>query len=384
LKPKVLFVIDTLEIGGAEKSMLDMAVYFKGTQLVVCHLYCGDELKSAYQAVGVRVHSLNVSGDYSFYNAYQRLKHVVELERPDILHATLLRASLVSRVLCYVFKIPLIGSWVSDSYGAERYSKIGLLRKLKLFFFQMLDRVTASSVTHFIAISETVAASNASRLRIPPDKVTVLYRGRDFNRFSSRQGSRFAGDQVFQFLTVGRLVQSKGHQYLIRAFCREEMLERSCKLAIVGKGPEYEKLHKFIQESKCQNRIELLGERNNVAELMARADAFLFPSYYEGLGGALIEAMMTGLPVICSDIPTFREFIRDGENGLLAQAGNTETWSKQARWIMDHPEEAALLGKSAQETARIKFDLETISSKYEHLYASVYNRFKIVDGHLRS
>ena len=368
---KVLFVIDTLEVGGAEKSILEMALHFSKTDISVCHLYKGDQLKSDCEAAGIKVYSLQLQGQYSFYQAYTKLKQVIEREKPDLVHSALLRSSLVSRVLCHRLKIPLMGSLVADSYSSERYRSSNFLRKLKLFFFQVVDRLTVHWCHHFIAISQTIALSNARHLKIKSTDITVIYRGRQISSYSKIVSSP-SNDQPFQFITVGRLVGSKGHVDLIHSFCEQNIRQRSAKLLIVGKGPEQKKLQRLITENQLEETILLLGERNDVPALLSHSNAFLFPSHYEGLGGALIEAMMSGLPVICSDIPVFREYVNPSETGLLAPVANPKEWSKLIAWVMDHQTEALAMGQKAQQMASLRFDIRIITAKYEQLYYTVY------------
>ena len=85
----ILFVIDTLETGGAEKSILDVASRFKRYTPVVCHIYRGDGLKPDYERAGIRVIALDVAGHYNFNTAVMRLHKVVQSVRPAIIHSTL-------------------------------------------------------------------------------------------------------------------------------------------------------------------------------------------------------------------------------------------------------------------------------------------------------
>ncbi|HYH15022.1 MAG TPA: hypothetical protein VD794_07375, partial [Flavisolibacter sp.] len=84
-RKKVLFVIDTLELGGAEQSLLANISRFKNTEGVVCHLYCGETLKPKFQEMGINVYSLDIKKQYGFLQAYKELKAIAIKERPDVI-----------------------------------------------------------------------------------------------------------------------------------------------------------------------------------------------------------------------------------------------------------------------------------------------------------
>src|SRR5687768_17161941 len=98
-KPKVLFVIDTLQTGGAEQSLFANVIRFKNMQPVVCHLYAGDLLKQRFIDHGNTVHSVGLKKKYGFPQAYKQLKAIVQKEQPDIIVAYLTRSELIARLV---------------------------------------------------------------------------------------------------------------------------------------------------------------------------------------------------------------------------------------------------------------------------------------------
>src|SRR5215203_6558674 len=91
---KVLFVIDTLQFGGAEQSLLENTSRFKQIDPVVCHLYTGELLQPRFAEKGIKVYSFNISKKYGFLEAYKKLKRVVEKEKPDLMVAYLTRSEI--------------------------------------------------------------------------------------------------------------------------------------------------------------------------------------------------------------------------------------------------------------------------------------------------
>lgn len=374
VKTKVLFVIDTLELGGAELSMLQMIPHFNNIELSICHLYKGSRLKADYEAQGVTVHSFGLQGPYSFYKAYTKLCKLLKQVRPNVVHVALLRSSLVCRLACRRMNIALIGSFVADSYSPSRYSQLTTVARLKLRLFQGLDRVTAKWCNHFVAISKSIAENNAKVVGLDRQLISVVYRGRDPEQFMPRQVTSWKNRSV-NAIVVGRLVVSKGHRDLVAVMADTNLKDQHIHITVVGDGPEMNGLKKSIADNSLQSRFTFLGKREDVPNLLASSDLFLFPSHYEGLGGALIEAMLTGLPIVCSDIPVFREFIHEGNTGLLASVGSVDSWQQKINWIMEHETDARAMGQRARKTALTLFDIRQISYQYEKIYRTVYESY---------
>src|SRR3982751_2212881 len=111
-KPVILFVIDSLQTGGAERSTLDIAARLQIFQPVVCHIYRNDFLKPEFERQGIPVVSLNLSGPYEFVKAYRALKAVLRQHKPAVVVATLLRSELIARMACRALGVPVVGTFV--------------------------------------------------------------------------------------------------------------------------------------------------------------------------------------------------------------------------------------------------------------------------------
>ncbi|MCU0397129.1 MAG: glycosyltransferase, partial [Cyclobacteriaceae bacterium] len=182
-KPYIAFLIDTLQTGGAEKSILAIASKLKLVQPVVCHIYQNDELKHHFNKSGIRVISLDVKGPYSFKEASNKLHSVLKQEKPDLVVATLLRSELISRWVCKRMNIPNVGTFVSDTYAPNALQTMSWLMCIKVRFFWLLNVLTARWCVAFLANSESIKQSNCNALYVSPHKVKVIYRGRTTDNF---------------------------------------------------------------------------------------------------------------------------------------------------------------------------------------------------------
>ena len=179
---KVLFVIDSLQAYGAEKSLTQISRRFKHFQPVFVHLYKGDQLKGFLKENNIPVYSLNLERKYNFFKAAKKVASIIKKERPEIIHSTLFGADVVSRILKKKFpEILLVGSLVNNSYSPRRYRNLNFFSTIKLKCIQYWDKVTSQQVDHFISNSETLRMDHIKILGISPERITTIYRGRDID-----------------------------------------------------------------------------------------------------------------------------------------------------------------------------------------------------------
>jgi glycosyltransferase involved in cell wall biosynthesis len=108
------------------------------------------------------------------------------------------------------------------------------------------------------------------------------------------------------------LIERKGHKDLLPSFAELLKSRPNDRLILAGDGEYRGEVEKEIRRLEIGDSVELLGTVSNVSELLGKADFFVFPSYFEGLPGSVIEAMLAKIPIICSDIPENKECLKEG------------------------------------------------------------------------
>lgn len=182
---KVLYLIDTLDGYGAERSIVQIALNMEEVVPVFIHLYNGDKLKNSLTRAGIKVYSLDIAPSCGYRSALNKISSIIEKESPQIIHSTLFRSNLVARKLKVRYpEIILVGSLVSNSYGKKRYQEMSLLTRFKLFTTQLRDRMSSKKVDYFICNSRAIMEPNIKALGIPKEKVRVIYRGRNFEDYN--------------------------------------------------------------------------------------------------------------------------------------------------------------------------------------------------------
>ena len=155
-------------------------------------------------------------------------------------------------------------------------------------------------------------------------------------------------------VTLGRLNNQKNHTMLIQAYSRIAEKYPGQNLLIYGKGENAEKLQQLIQELNLQNRVMLMGPTNQVHDVLSKAGVFVLSSDYEGMPNALMEAMAVGVPCISTNCPCGgpEMLIQDRINGLLVPVDDAEAMADALDNLLSAPQTAQTLGEQARKDAR--------------------------------
>lgn len=242
---------------------------------------------------------------------------------------------------------------------------------LKSFFSKILGKTISYNITKNIMKSSdevlTISKSVAEQIKeyYNFDKFEIIYNGVDVNRFyPSKSKENY-------LLYVGRLGHGKGIFDLLDAF---KLLnnESNIKLLMAGKGELEEKiLSKIKNENICN--VELLGHvgQEDLVKFYQNALIFVFPSHYEGLPTAILEAMASGLPIVTTSVSGCKDLINDKYNGLLVPSNNPHKLYEAILHLINNPDFREYLGKNARLSAEKEYSWNILSEKVEIKYKSL-------------
>jgi glycosyltransferase involved in cell wall biosynthesis len=315
---RVLQVFDTLYAGGAEMSLLevipDLAGHGVQTSIVTLHPDDG-VLDGRLAALGVPRDRLR-RGDP--VRAARELGRVLREQRPDVVHTTLLFAGLAGRVAGRRAGIPVVTTLANQDYGPEHRanSRYGAWAVRAA---HTADLAVAPLTTRFHAVSQDVATVMGRRLRVRPDRIQVVYRGRDPVRLGAPSPERRArvraalglGADAPVVLAAGRLDRQKNTETTIAAFRRVRDRHPDAVLLVAGRPGNASAV--VAAAAAAVPSVRLLGHRADLPDLMCASDVLSFPSRWEGLGGTLVEAMALRLGIAAAGIPPVAEAV--GEVG---------------------------------------------------------------------
>lgn len=363
---RVLHVIDGLGTGGAERSLCELLPRLDAADIssvVVCLHQRDEGVQEAVRRHGVDVRIL--SGRH-LVSRVTELRRIIEVVQPDVIHTTLYDASLVGRLGAIGSKASVVTSLVNIAYDPVRLLDPNV-RTAPLRLAQAVDGITSRRLTHaFHAITEAVKRHAVTSMRIPPERIDVVPRGRDPLRLGvpgeerRRRARRALGlgvdDQVL--VNVARQEHQKGQRHLLDAVSRLSSTHPRVVLVVAGRsGHASPGLALQAARPPLDRSVRFLGHRDDVPEILAAADVFVFPSLYEGLGGAVIEAMALGLPVVASDLEALREVVEDGASAVLVPAGSPDALAHAIAELLDQPERGRQLGARGRELFEQRFTL---------------------------
>ena len=333
----VVYLIDSLVRGGAEQSLADLAPHYVrlGVRLDVAYLHDRPGVGPDLEAAGASLFSL--AGGHGRMDWARRAVSLLQERGPDVLHTTLFESDIAGRISSLRARVPVVTSLVNLAYGHEQLASPTVSRA-RLRGAQLLDAVTARRVARFHAVSTSVADVMSRRLRISRDRIDVIPRGRDTGRLGTRTDARRTAARTMlgidretpMILAAGREEFQKGFDVLIRAFGMVAAQAPNARLFIAGRsGGDSANLRRLADALGLAGRVEFLGLRSDVPELLCAADVFAFPSRWEGLPGGVLEAMALETPIVASAIAPVRELVED----------------RRTAWLVP-PEHASLLGEA--------------------------------------
>ena len=310
--------------------------------------------------------------------AKQTLIRMWSLDRPDIVHiATEGPLGWSALAAALKLRIPCSSDFHTNFHNYSKHYGIGWLRKPIAGYLRRFHNKAQCTLVPTNAMRESLEGHGYLNLRVVP-------RGVDTRMFSPARRSEAlrrswgVSPEHTVALYVGRLAPEKNLDTVIRAYTAMRAADNTVRLVLVGDGPERQAL-------QAQNReIIFAGMQTGdaLAEHFASGDIFLFPSTTETFGNVTVEALASGLAVIAYDYAAAAEFIRDGENGMLAEFDNTRVFVNHAIRLACERPRARALGIAARSTAE-KIDWETVHDAVENTLRDVISGIRPDRAHNR-
>lgn len=333
----------------------------------------GPELEMLKKIPGVSVHIVEMQRHIS---PFKDLKSVFQMYRllkkikPDIVHSVTPKAGLVSMLAA---KIAGVKYRVHTFTGLIWPTSTGIKRTI----LKNVDRLLCLCATNIVPESFSVKKAMEEG-KITSKPLTVLgfgnLRGIDINYFSPHahfDTPKIPNIKSCTFVFVGRIVSDKGVNELIAAFDRLTKKYDDVSLLLVG--PEEQSLDPLSQETLktiSQNKdIISIGAVTDVRPYLAASKALILPSYREGLPNAVIEAGAMELPCIVSDIPSCKELIQDGYNGIVTGVRSSDDLYNAMRQIRSNINEAKQMGINARQNVINKYDKEKVYAALIDFYS---------------
>ena len=369
-KLKIVHLVTSLEVGGAQHNMLlglprlDRDRYEHHIVSIMNRM----QMRQQFLKAGIRVHTLGLSHKTDLAVAL-RLRSLLKQLRPDILHTYLIHGNVLGRIVGRLVGVPVI-------IGSEL--TIGQAGRLGRLVTKLTNPLTDAVEVN----SETGGKAVVADLGVRPEKVEVVLPGLDLEVFGRSEGRTSVRAELgieneqHLVLYIGRLRPVKGVDYGIKAFAQALIAQPDMHMALAGEGEQRQHLENLTAELGISEKVSFLGVRNDLANVLSAADSVLMPSLTEGFPRVAIEAMASSKPVIVTRVGGTPEAIIDEQTGILVQPKDIDAMASAITRLVADPDLQSRLGSSARQRTEKHYSAASYVARLDEMYQRWANTTK--------
>ena len=362
-KGKILIVVGSFKIGGAEKMAIVIGEELAKRGFLVHYAIQKPIFQIPHEISSERIHVLNKKKESGKY--YHHSNNIIQIGRlarsfePDVVIGLTYFSSFLS---CFTFCNNIIGTFDVNPYvlGKKRH--------------RIADFVCRwSKVKKIVGPSKgTVKELKIARPNFS-DKFITIYNALDFNRVEKLSETEIEESYLNKkpFISaMGRLSNQKNFPLLIKSYAESDIKDKY-NLVIIGDGPQKSELENLIKAYKLENQIFLLGFRSNPYPYIKQSEFFVNTSNYESFGVVILEALALGKMVIATDCPSGpSELIQDSKNGFLTKVNNMDSLMNKLNHISNNPELISEKSSMAKRSVN-RFKISAIGDEWESLISQM-------------
>lgn len=334
---KILFIITSLNYGGAEIQVKELSTEMKLRNHKVAILSLiqpHPDFDAYFRSKSIPVWNLHLKP--SQYNPLVIFKanRIIKKYNPEIVHSHMVHANIMSRICRLFVRFPVL------ICTAHNISEGGKLRELAYRFTDYLTDLTTN-------VSQVATDTYVKKKLVSVNKVKFVPNGISINdnknleiSTTKKLNKEFGSNKnMFIWLAVGRLSLQKNYNNLINAAVILKERSRKFIILIAGVGELEENLKKLVFEKKISEYVKFIGLRKDIKELMLFSNAFVMSSAWEGLPIVLLEAAINKLPIVATDVGGNKEIVIENQNGKLVPPNNSESLADAMFEIMNFSED---------------------------------------------
>jgi glycosyltransferase involved in cell wall biosynthesis len=363
-KLKILFIIPSLGIGGAEWQLYYLLKGLSGKlhELSLAVFYDGGALADRFaQIPGLKIYYLHKKSGLDFAYSFLLLR-LVRKNRFDIVQAYNTSARLVGLVTAKWAGIPV--TVMTERNTRAVYSSVGSR------VYHALERVAMRQATVVVANSETGGSFCRSR-GIRQERIRVIANGLDTDRL--QPDKEFAGPDVSGrspiIGMVARLFPQKDPDTFLHAARLIIDVHPKALFLLVGGGPEQERVQAQVKRLQLLDKVLIVGETERVADYIALMDIVVLTSRQsEGCPNAIVEAMAMRKPVVVTDVPGNRELVRHEHNGLIVQPQRPDELANAIIRLLSNNSMRERIVEQADAEVKGSFSMAAMIGNYANLY----------------
>jgi glycosyltransferase involved in cell wall biosynthesis len=357
VRTRLLLIITLAEAGGAQTYVAELVRGLADRFEITVAAHGPGPLREAVAASGARFIPLrhvrrplspvrDVLGLFELYRICRRV-------RPQIVHANSSKAGVLGCLAAFAARVPIriftVHGWGSSWHPGRVYL--------------WGDRLIRRTATRVICVAQSEVERGLEARTCTREQTVVIRNAVDVLAFQTASHEQARPVLV----SVGRLQAPKDPLTFVRALARLNGLPFGALM--VGGGRERERVAAELREVGLAEHVELLGERRDVRELLARSDVFVLATSSEALPISVLEAMAAGLPVVASAVGGVAELVVDGETGLLVPPGDADALAGALERLLGDGLLRRQMGAAGRSRAEELFDLPSFHRAHLELYA---------------
>ncbi|HUQ68909.1 MAG TPA: glycosyltransferase [Planctomycetaceae bacterium] len=358
---RIAFCITELDVGGAEKTLVNLARHLDRAEWEP-RVYClgpWAPLVALLHDDGVPVECFNAIHVWDTPRVLWQLRSALAAFQPAILQSFLFHANILGRIAGAAAGVP---HRLSGIRVAERRSAV----------YGVVDFCTNFLVEKNVCVSRGVADYCEQEVGLSPQKTVVIPNGVELSTFAHATPVRWSDvalpDDAVVWLTIARLEPQKGLTDLLDAAALVHRNHPETWFVIVGDGPDRIALEEQARTQPGGERIRFLGRRDDVPQLLRGATGLVLSSRWEGMPNVVLEAMAAGKPVVATEVEGTAELIAEGESGLRVPVSNSPALGAAIERLSSAPDLVASMGRRAQQIVSESFTTDAMAEKYLALY----------------
>tara|TARA_Y100001980_G_scaffold46115_1_gene28589 strand:+ start:8492 stop:9556 length:1065 start_codon:yes stop_codon:yes gene_type:complete len=346
---KVGFIINNLQIGGAERLLVDKINNFPKDYKVYLILLSKKNNRLLDEiSENINIHILGDRGNFiSIINLRKYLKKkgiktvFSHLERPN-------KIALIASIFTKILVLPVV-------HNIDIYPKNNAREKLRYLVTKKLYEIIPKKI---VAISEGVKNYLEKEMSIQ-NNIVLIKNGIDFSRINLERN--ITKNKII-FATLGRIVYVKGLDNLLKFLSDKNLINLNWHLKVIGDGQELNSLKEQAIALKIDDKIDFCGSHNNPFKLLDDVNFMLMPSRKEGLPISILETLSIGIPSIVNDVGSLSKVIKNGYNGYVVK--NNDQWTTQLKYVINiNSDDYSLLSTNAIKSVD-KYKIEKCIKKY--------------------
>lgn len=347
---KILHVITSLEVGGAQRLLSDLLPLMVRSENVALLVYnrVDNDFQKRIEQAGVKIISLD---EHNYHNPIVVFRMRKIFAEYDLVHAHLFPTVYWASLACRGLKTKLV--YTEHSTSNSRRGK-WYFRPIEKFMYARYDKI--------ISISPQTQEALQCWLRSNDSRFVVICNGVDIEKFSTARKTVIPKSLIM----VSRFASSKDQETVIQAMM---YIDKDAILRFVGDGPNMEHCKQVAKECGVEDRVQFLGARSDVAELIAESYIGIQSSNWEGFGLTAVEIMACGKPIIASDVNGLRQVVEGA--GVLFRKGDINELSSKINCLLNDKIRYAEIAKRCGERS-LKYDIKMMVENYIAEYDKVF------------